>query len=297
MHKENFSDLVERAIHTGGRGHMRPVIEKELLHYDILFALDKESLLDNLTFQGGTALRLCYGSHRYSEDLDFVGGRDFATADLTAIKHCVEHYVGERYDLNVEVKNPKEMSSEPQYEHLNIDKWRVSVTTSPERKDIPKQKIKLEIANIPAYTRIPKALQTNYDFLPDGYRDMLVLTESLDEIMADKLISLVDCQKYIRHRDIWDLRWLMQQKAKVNIELIKSKIQDYKVTEYENKVLYTISHVQNITASKAFLDEMMRFLPNDILENTLRKPKFQIYLSNEIENILSSVLSGIESEA
>ena len=70
---ENFQVLVERAMTAGGRERMRPVIEKELLHYDILFALEMEDLLDTLTFQGGTALRLCYGSQRFSEDLDFVG--------------------------------------------------------------------------------------------------------------------------------------------------------------------------------------------------------------------------------
>ena len=72
----DFQALVEKAMQVAGRGHMRPVIEKELLHYDILFALDKESLLDTLTFQGGTALRLCYGSPRFSEDLGFAGGAD-----------------------------------------------------------------------------------------------------------------------------------------------------------------------------------------------------------------------------
>lgn len=38
---------------------MRPVIEKELLHYDILYALDEARVLDNLVFQGGTSQRLC----------------------------------------------------------------------------------------------------------------------------------------------------------------------------------------------------------------------------------------------
>jgi predicted nucleotidyltransferase component of viral defense system len=74
----NFAALVDKAMILSGRGHMRPVIEKELLHYDILFSLDKEGLLDILTFQGGTSLRLCYGAPRFSEDLDFAGGRDFA---------------------------------------------------------------------------------------------------------------------------------------------------------------------------------------------------------------------------
>lgn len=80
-----------------GRAHMRPVIEKELLHYDILFVLEQAGLLDHLTFQGGTSLRLCHGAPRFSEDLDFVGGRDFASSDMAAIKTCIEAYLGARY--------------------------------------------------------------------------------------------------------------------------------------------------------------------------------------------------------
>ena len=75
----DFELLVERAVKTGAGtlDRMRPVIAKELLHYDILFALESENFLDSITFQGGTSLRLCYASPRYSEDLDFAGGWNF----------------------------------------------------------------------------------------------------------------------------------------------------------------------------------------------------------------------------
>lgn len=32
---DDFDSLVERAMRQQGRGHMRPVIAKELLHYDM----------------------------------------------------------------------------------------------------------------------------------------------------------------------------------------------------------------------------------------------------------------------
>jgi len=176
---ENFNRLVDLAMNTQGLRHMRPVIEKELLHYDILFSLEKDGLLDELTFQGGTCLRLCYGAPRFSEDLDFVGGRDFSSAKVFGIKKCIEKYIGERYGLEINVKEPKEIADELHYADIKVDKWQVRITTSPKRKDLPKQKIKLEIANIPAYSREPHAVRQNYDFLPDGYEDMLVMTESL----------------------------------------------------------------------------------------------------------------------
>jgi hypothetical protein len=52
MANENFNTLVDKAMQLGDLQTMRPVVEKELLHYDILFSLEKENLLGNITFQG-----------------------------------------------------------------------------------------------------------------------------------------------------------------------------------------------------------------------------------------------------
>ncbi|MBI5447146.1 MAG: nucleotidyl transferase AbiEii/AbiGii toxin family protein [Gammaproteobacteria bacterium] len=287
--QQAFNVLVERAMMTQGRAHMRPVIEKELLHYDILFALDQSNLLDHLTFQGGTALRLCYGSSRCSEDLDFTGGINFTTNYLMNMKNCIEKYLGERYGLEVTVKEPAEFKSSQNEHELRVDKWQISVTTSPERRDLPRQKIKIEVINIQSYSRVARALQHNYDFLPDGYNDTLILTESPDEIMADKLISFVNCSRYVRHRDIWDLRWLKQQGAVINPLFIQKKIADYHITDYREKLENTYNSINEIIKSKEFIDEMSRFIPSDVQERTLRKEKFLDYLIDEIKLQLNEV--------
>src|SRR3984885_12686924 len=156
MSKEDFNALINKIMQTEGRHHMRPVIEKELLHYDILFALDKERLLDNLTFQGGTLLRLCYGAQRFSEDLDFAGGKSFNQSDLINLKQCVEKYIGKRYGFEVSVKEPKELASEFINQNIKVEKWQVSVTTSSGVRNMPKQKIKIKVINVPAYTKALK---------------------------------------------------------------------------------------------------------------------------------------------
>lgn len=291
---ENFNFLVERAMHDNKLAHMRPVVAKELLHYDILFSLEKDGLLDDLTFQGGTSLRLCYGAPRFSEDLDFVGGRDFSTAKVQGIKNCIEKYIGERYGLEITVKEPKEMAVEADYEDVKVDKWQVRITTAPERKDLPKQKIKLEIANVPAYSRVPQSVKQNYDFLPDGYEDMLIMTESLDEIMADKLVFLPSCQRYIRHRDIWDLRWLKQHGAKLNKDYVLAKIRDYKVDDYPEKLNDMINRVDEIVHGKNFMDEMSRFIPMDVQERTIKKSKFLDFLVNENKILLLDIRKELE---
>ncbi len=283
---ENFSALVERALRVEGQHHMRPVIEKELLHYDILFALDKEGLLKQLTFQGGTALRLCYGAQRFSEDLDFVGGNDFSTTMLMDMKHCIETNIGNRYGLAVTVKEPKDMMDEPTYRDIKIDKWQVSIVTAPARKDLPHQKIKIEVGNIPAYSRVPRAILTNYDFIPDGYRDMLIMTETLDEIMADKLIALVNCQRYVRHRDIWDLRWLKQRGAKINSDYIQAKIKDYHIENYIVKLNQMMTQLREIIMGAAFFNEISRFIPMDVQERTFKNESFKEFLFSEIQELL-----------
>lgn len=287
--KANFVQLTELAMQGIGRAHMRPVIEKELLHYDILFCLDANGLLDQLTFQGGTSLRLCYGAPRFSEDLDFSGGVDFNSKQLQAMKTCLERYIGDRYGFEVSVKEPAELNDEPEYAGLNVDKWQVTITTAPERRDLPRQRIKIEVANIPSYSREPKALLANYEFLPDGYSDTLVLAESLDEIMADKLVSLVNTQRYVRNRDIWDLRWLKQQGAIVRMDWIKNKVSDYSVEDYSGKVATMLARLPDIIKGDAFRNEMARFIPQDVQERTLHKEKFFIFLTAEITGLLQQV--------
>ena len=48
MTRDDFNTLVEQAMAAGDYANMRPVIEKELLHYDILHSLDRHRLLDHL---------------------------------------------------------------------------------------------------------------------------------------------------------------------------------------------------------------------------------------------------------
>jgi predicted nucleotidyltransferase component of viral defense system len=64
-----FDQLVDEALRSrADLSSLRPVVEKELLHHDILREMSGAGLLAGLTFIGGTCLRACYGSSRLSED-------------------------------------------------------------------------------------------------------------------------------------------------------------------------------------------------------------------------------------
>ncbi len=287
LEQKDFTQWVEQAAAAPGREHMRPVIEKELLHYDIVHGLAEAGLLNALTFQGGTALRLCYGAPRFSEDLDFVGGSEFAASDWREITLCLECCIRDRYGLDVLIREPHRQDLSDVPAGFEVARWRVAVTTAPQRKDLPKQRLKLEIAGIPAYSRKIKALQcSHYPFLPDGYGDTLVCVESLDEMMADKLIALVNVSKQVRYRDIWDLGWLKRKGAAVRGDWVRQKVRDYRIADYPAKLDAMAQRLPDLVQSETFARTLSRFVPEDVQERTLRKGEFREYLVHEVVALL-----------
>lgn len=292
--KVDFDSLVNRALQNTELATMRPVVEKELLHYDVLFCLDKAGLLDGLVFQGGTSLRLCYNSNRFSEDLDFAGGKVFCSAQLMAMKSCIEEYIGTRYGFAISVKAPEELRQLPDYDQINLDRWQITIETSPQQSHIARQRIKIEIANIEAYTRNTLPLGRNYFVLPDGYNDTLIYVETLEEVMADKLVAFPATQTHIRYRDMWDLVWLYQQGARINRSLLLNKIADYRVENYADKTRAKLKSLDEIMRNGVFHNEMRRFIPADIFERTLKSKKFNGYFLTTLSSILKEALSNLE---
>ncbi len=98
-----FDQLVNQALsHNAELTQLRSVVEKELLHHDILLAMSDGGLLNQLCFIGGTCLRACYGSNRLSEDLDFTGGTDFKRETLAELKTLLTQRLQVKYGLSVE---------------------------------------------------------------------------------------------------------------------------------------------------------------------------------------------------
>jgi len=301
---KDFSELVDLAMANPGLSAMRPVVEKELLHYEIFQALDAEGLLKGLVFQGGTSLRLCRGSDRFSEDLDFAGGVNFSSESMQKIKECIEKRIGARFGLKVLVNNKPAKVGGDGINHVRVDKWWISIQTSPDNPAMPRQKIKLEIANIPAYTRELVPLKANYDVL-GGMPMVMVNTESLDEIMADKVLafptSLLDNQgrqvgpdsARIRHRDIWDLAWMASRGAKLVPELVIAKIKDYGVVDYSRLLAFAIEQIPQIVKGAEFKAQMMRFIDSSTIAKTLGVVGYDDYLASSVGGLFGQMQTAL----
>ena len=288
-----FDELAAEAVRRPGHESLRPVVEKELLHYDILFALDSEGLLDALTFQGGTSLRLLHGGVRFSEDLDFAGGTDFDPAALAALGKCIERRVGERYGLEVRVRSPREQARDDDG-RVRVERWQVVVVTAPARPDLPVQRIKLEVANVPALSRVPLRLIGNYPFLPDGYADTFVLGESLDEIVADKLVALPSA-RHPRYRDLWDIPWALGRGAEVRTDWVAAKLSDYGIDDFGQRLDALLVALPGLIEGETFAAEMRRFLPADVHARTLGRATFRAGVGAELVRTFESLRDTLAS--
>lgn len=281
MAKVDFRNYARQLALTNEHRFMEPVIEKELLHYEILRIMADNGLLDGLAFQGGTCLRLCYGAARYSEDLDFAGGPEFSADRLQDLKSCLEETLPKEYLVKVEVTNPSSDTA-------LVRKWRIRIDTAPDRSDLPKQKISLEVAAVQAHTSVPRMLQLNYDGLPASYADVIVRCESETEIMADKLESFI-CSSHVRYRDVWDLFWL-ERRPGVDVgaarEMRASKAVDYsEVDRYAKRLSIMLEMLPGIVEGPELREQLRRFLPLSIFERTIERSDFRMLMLEGIQEL------------
>lgn len=183
-----FDRLVDAALAArADLAQLRPVVEKELLHHDILRTMAEMGVLQHLTFIGGTCLRACYGSNRLSEDLDFTGGAGFDKGVLSELGNRLKAMVEEKYGLPVEVSEPSRERDEA--EDGAVDTWKLKVQTRPQMKSMPAQRIHIDICAVPSHDRQFQTLRNLYD-IDMGTGGLIIPAQSQREILADKVVAL-----------------------------------------------------------------------------------------------------------
>jgi len=282
---QSFHELALAYAADGGRAAMLPVIEKELLHYGILDDMDRHGFLSRLTFQGGTCLRLCYGSERYSEDLDFAGGAGFVPDDLDGLSQVLRDGVSSRYGVDAEVSQPSR--STPDSTGLTVDTWRITVVTAPARPDLPRQRISVQVANVPAHTRQVRPLRVNYPDLPASFSRVLVVAESAEEICADKLKAFIT-SRFVRYRDLWDVRWLALLPGFESDRLgglLAHKLDDYQCHDAFRNGLRRLDDLEKIVNGADFGAQLGRFLPAETVARTIDRSEFRTSLVDEVTRL------------
>ena len=167
-----------------------------------------------------------------------------------------------------------------------MHRWQISVTTRPGRVDPPRQRIKFEVANVPAHDSRLMPLVRNYDFLPSGYEDILLRVQSREEIMADKIVAFASALKTRPcHRDLWDLQWMVRNGTDLRTDLIKRRVSDYAVVNFPSLVDEAAGCLPRILNFRAFLSEMERFLPESVIEKSFARDGFLDFMQHALNDL------------
>lgn len=259
MNYINLSELAENYSQDLG-ANLKSVIIKEMLHLDILKALSDCEISKQIAFQGGTALRLCYQGTRYSEDLDFVLCDESLDFDKELFREFEEVFIKSiknKYNLETELIYPKN-------DENKVQKWVAKINLPIENR---KERINIEVCKIPSYDNKIKNIINRYN--PKHNEDIFLKVESLDEILADKIIAF-GAREYIKYRDLWDIKFLKDRNIVLNSEFVKNKINDYKIFDFDKLLDEKLYILNNQDLEKNFLQEMSRFLEPNLLNKIMR---------------------------
>jgi predicted nucleotidyltransferase component of viral defense system len=262
--KSAIADFMRKHVVSG---EMEQNLIKETIHFHLLSALSDAGVLGHVVFQGGTALRLCYGGERYSEDLDFVCG----TAGSYVSKIEFERLISDAlettkrslqrdFDISpdqVALKqpvNPMGIKSNS----LSVAAWQIIVPIGPTPHS-PKSRIKIEFANVPSYDSGPNVAKVTQGLVQ--IQDVILTVESANEILADKAVALT-AREVLKYRDVWDVWYLINKlNAEVDRNIVSQKFADYGTSDIDAKAKQRRDELAKGSTAKLFLDEMRRFLP------------------------------------
>ena len=184
------------------------------------------------------------------------------------------------------MKPPRVRTDPPPPDGVVVSRWTLSVDTEPARPDMPRQRIRLEIANVPAYTGEPLPLRCNYAGLADGYGGLdsfLVTTETPTEIASDKVKSLVSSfPERPRYRDVWDLGWAARRQIVPDPALVANKIRDYGVRDFDTKREALLGRLGELIGEAPFRGEMSRFLSEPEIDGTFGRDGFLRVLERDV---------------
>ena len=263
--KSAIDALIQR---RGIEAGMAQNLMKEAIHLHLLSALSEAGVLRHVIFQGGTALRLCYGGERYSEDLDFVCGRAGAylkdvefDALVDKALETTKRTLQRDFDIDpgqVALKRPAQPELVKE-RHVNVAAWQIVVPVNPTPKT-PKSRIKIEFANVPSYDSKPLTVSATPGLVQ--VQDIILNAETPNEILADKAVALT-ARAALKFRDVWDVWFLVNKLAATpDREMVLKKFADYGTLAIAVKANARLDELAKDATATAFYAEMRRFLPS-----------------------------------
>ena len=187
-------------------------------------------------FKGGTALRLIFGSSRFSEDLDFTACEDLASVKqhLSVITRKLRTEFPNLYFKEVEAV---EGFAEKIYLPTDISPMPLTI-----KLDFSLREDVLDPMASPIQTELP--------VMPIS----MVSHLSIQEVLAEKIRAIMNREK---GRDIFDLWFLLSKNVPLNSKLVQAKLDYYHEQFLMNELK---KRIEKTDVNKMDLD-LRKFLP------------------------------------
>ncbi len=231
--------------------------------------MQKESR--HLVFQGGTALRWCYGGIRFSEDLDFVTSLAPETVEkiLSGAIKGIEKLMIPHFGVGTVTVNKKS---------ARADALKCFVDFRPETSR-EKISIKLEFEGLVAeklpdvQNHVLSSLSAVAYLIASGdFRvprpNTIIVAETTAEILSDKVRALLE-RRYLKGRDFFDLWYLYAVlKTPVDVAIIERKFALYRaafVAQRNMDFFIKPSKQDTEKMCEAIEQDLSRFLPPGVI--------------------------------
>lgn len=206
------------------------ICKAEIAQLILLHELYRQKDSRRLIFQGGTALRWCYGGSRFSEDLDFV-----TSLDPKSVQTMLEAALKNARNLMIAHFGPGTLELRPKSARAEAVKCFVDFRPEAAREKIS---VKLEFEGLlpdksPDVRQLVLSslgsvahLTVTGEFRVPRASTVLV-AETPEEILSDKVRALLE-RRYLKGRDFYDL-WHLYAVLKIpaDVNIIERKWRSY----------------------------------------------------------------------
>ena len=216
---------------------------REYLQYKILDILFKNGLSEKISFLGGTAIKICYGGRRYSEDLDF-DNFSLTQDDFIGMSETIKKQL-ELEGYKVEIKNTFKSAFRC---YIKIPNILFENKISP----LENENIVIQVDTMPH----------DFDFIPDTlllqkydvFRNIKVTPKGI--ILSQKVAAVIG-RKKAKGRDFYDIVYLMGI-TDFNYKYLEVKLNVKNPTELKDLLLKATAEFD----FKALVDDVSPFLIN-----------------------------------
>ena len=229
------------------------IVEKDYFLTLLLDAVSASRFLrDNFIFKGGTALRKIYFRHyRYSEDLDFTLKTQLTEKEIREAWGSTFEYLKKQHNADFRIKD------------FYSRKWFSDVKVQFTGLKGVKNTITLDILSDEA---IVDAIKEENVFNPYYEKTFSVPVYSIEEILAEKLRSLLQRTRVRDYYDVWYL--LTHSGNRINMEKVKGIF----IKKVEQKKLSFSSKDQLLDQNK--IDQARAYYQRQLGSHLTKLPPF-----------------------